>query len=134
VRVKGGAYRKLYVSDELDRLYGEYLFWLCDAGVDMQFADFDAACVFVNLAREPRYEPMRPETVYWLVRRLRRELAGRVPDRFAPHWFRHTHATALLLVRDPGACRRAPPRAHRCADHVEHLRLGERGRRAARGR
>ena len=34
VRVKGGAYRKLYVSDELDRLYGEYLFWLCDAGVD----------------------------------------------------------------------------------------------------
>ena len=44
VRVKGGAYRKLYISDELDRLYGEYLFWL--------------------------------------VRRLRRELVGRVPERF----------------------------------------------------
>jgi integrase len=101
VRVKGGAYRKLYVSDELDRLYGEYLFWLCEAGVDMHFAEFDAACVFVNLAREPLYEPMRPETVYWLVRRLRRELAGRVPERFTPHWFRHTHATALLLSGTP---------------------------------
>jgi integrase len=101
VRVKGGAYRKLYISDELDRLYGEYLFWLCDAGADMQFEDFDAACVFVNLAREPRYEPMRPETVYWLVRRLRRDLAGRVPERFTPHWFRHTHATALLLSGIP---------------------------------
>jgi integrase len=101
VRVKGGAYRKLYISDELDRLYGEYLFRLCDAGADMQFPDFDAACVFVNLAREPRYGPMRPETVYWLVRRLRRDLAGRVPARFTPHWFRHTHATALLLSGVP---------------------------------
>jgi integrase len=101
VRVKGGAYRKLYVSDELDRLYGEYLFWLCDAGVDTAFADFDGACVFVNLVREPLYAPMRPETVYWLVRRLRRELAGRVPERFTPHWFRHTHATALLLSGVP---------------------------------
>jgi integrase len=101
VRVKGGAYRKLYISDELDRLYGEYLFWLCDAAVDTAFDDFDAACVFVNLAREPRYEPMRPETVYWLVRRLRRDLAGRVPGRFTPHWFRHTHATALLLSGVP---------------------------------
>lgn len=101
VRVKGGAYRKLYISDPLDRLYGEYLFWLCDAAVDMHFADFDTACVFVNLAREPRYEPMRPGTVYWLVRRLRRQLAGRVPERFTPHWFRHTHATALLLSGTP---------------------------------
>ena len=46
-------------------------------------------------------QPMRPETVYWLVRRLRRQLAGRVPERFTPHWFRHTHATALLLSGIP---------------------------------
>jgi Phage integrase family len=44
---------------------------------------------------------MRPEAVYWLVRRLRRRLAGRVPERFTPHWFRHTHATALLLSWTP---------------------------------
>ena len=31
VRVKNGGYRRLYVSDELDRLYGEYLWQLCDA-------------------------------------------------------------------------------------------------------
>ncbi len=101
VRVKGGAYRKLYISDALDRLYGEYLFWLCDAGADMHFTDFDAAHIFVNLAREPRYAPMRPETVYWLVRRLRRGFAGGPAERFTPHWFRHTHATALLLSGVP---------------------------------
>ena len=35
VRVKGGGYRKLYVSAELDRLYGEYVWQLCDAGADL---------------------------------------------------------------------------------------------------
>ena len=30
--------------------------------------------VFVNLAREPRFAPMRAETVAWQVRRLRRQL------------------------------------------------------------
>ncbi len=44
---------------------------------------------------------MRPETVYELVRRLKRQLAGRVPATWTPHWFRHTHATALLLSGTP---------------------------------
>ena len=33
-RVKGGHYRRVFVSDELDRLYGEYLWQLCEAGAD----------------------------------------------------------------------------------------------------
>ncbi len=36
LRVKNGGYRRIYVSDELDRLYGEYLWRLCDAGRRMQ--------------------------------------------------------------------------------------------------
>ena len=110
VRAKGQAYRKLFVSDELDRLYGDYLFELCDCGIDLAVDDLDTHWVFVNLLREPRFAPLRAETVRSQVLRLRRELAGRVPGRFTPHWLRHTHATALLLSG--------------VAEHVVSRRLG----------
>jgi hypothetical protein len=37
---------------------------LCEAGADLATDDFDATCVFVNLDREPRFAPWRPESVY----------------------------------------------------------------------
>jgi integrase len=110
LRVKNGGYRRIYISDELDRLYGEYLWRLCDAGADIAVGDLDGWWVFVNLARVPRFAPMRAETVAWQVRRLRRVLEGRVPAAFTPHWLRHTHATALLLSG--------------IAEHVVSRRLG----------
>jgi len=100
-RVKGGCSRRVYVSDELDRLYGEYLWRLCAQGADLAVADLDAAPVFVNLAREPRFARWRPESVYDLVDKLRRQLADRVPREWTPHWLRHSHATALLLSGVP---------------------------------
>jgi integrase len=100
VRAKSG-YRRLYVSDELDRLYGEYVWQLCEVGADLVAEDFDATYVFVNLDREPRFAPWRPESVYDLVERLRRQLAGQVPPAWTPHWMRHSHATALLLSGVP---------------------------------
>lgn len=100
VRAKSG-YRRVYVSDELDRLYGEYVWRLCEAGADLATDDFDGTCVFVNLDREPRFAPWRPESVYDLVDRLRRELSGQVPQAWSPHWMRHSHATALLLSGVP---------------------------------
>jgi integrase len=72
VRVKGGGYRRLYVSAELDSLYGEYVWQLCEAGADLAAVDLDETCVFVNLSREPRFAPWRPESVYDLVQRLQR--------------------------------------------------------------
>ena len=39
--------------------------------------------------------------VYDLVDRLRRRLAGQVPQAWTPHWMRHSHATALLLSGVP---------------------------------
>ena len=48
-----------------------------------------------------RFAPWRPESVYDLVGRLRRDLAGRVPAAWTPHWMRHSHATALLLAGVP---------------------------------
>jgi integrase len=100
VRAKSG-YRRVYVSDELDRLYGEYVWQLCEAGADLVTDDFDATCVFVNLDREPRFAPWRPESVYDLVDRLRRQLSEQVPPDWTPHWMRHSHATALLLSGVP---------------------------------
>ena len=110
LRVKNGGYRKIFVSDELDRLYGEYLWRLCDAGADVAVGDLDSWWVFVNLAREPRFAPLRAETVAWQVRRLRRRFADQLPGDFTPHWLRHTHATALLMSG--------------VAEHVVSRRLG----------
>ena len=101
LRVKGERYRKLYISDDLDALYGEYLWRLCDAGIDLAVDDLDRHYVFVNITREPLWRPMRPETVYKLTSRLDRKLAGRLPENWTPHWFRHTHATAMLLAGVP---------------------------------
>jgi len=99
-RAKSG-HRRIYISDEVDRLYGEYVWQLCELGADLASDDFDAAFVFVNLGREPRFAPWKPESVYDLVDRLRRQLAGHVPDGWSPHWLRHSHATALLLSGVP---------------------------------
>jgi integrase len=101
VRVKGQRYRRVFVSDELDALYGEYAWQLCEAGADLAVPDLDAAPVFVNLAGGTRFAPWRPGSVYDLVTRLRRDLAGQVPGAWTPHWMRHSHATALLLSGVP---------------------------------
>jgi hypothetical protein len=63
--------------------------------------DLDAAQVFVNLAGGTRFAPWRLESVYDLVGWLRRDLAGRVPAAWTPHWVRHSYASALLLVGVP---------------------------------
>ena len=110
LRVKNGGYRKIFVSDELDRLYGEYLWRLCDSGADIAVGDLDSWWVFVNLAREPRFRPLRAETVAWQVRRLRRRFPDQLPVGLTPHWLRHTHATALLMSG--------------IAEHVVSRRLG----------
>ena len=124
----------MFISDELDRLYGEYLWQLCEAGADLAVPDLDAAPVFVNLAGGTRFAPWRPESVYDLVGRLRRDLAGQVPAAWTPHWMRHSHATALLLAGVPVhvVSRRLGPRGR--ADHAGAVCARDRGRRHAGGR
>ncbi len=97
MRVKNSSGRRVLVSDELDRLYGDYVVELCERGAADLPGSFDDSYLFVNLEREPRFRAMRPETVYDEVARLHRLLSGTVPSDWTPHWFRHTHATALLL-------------------------------------
>ena len=100
-RVKSARPRRIYISDELERLYSDYLWALADATAQTGTEVGDDWFVFVNLAREPRFAALRPETVYGVVARLRRRLDGAVPAGWTPHWFRHTHATALLLAGVP---------------------------------
>jgi integrase/recombinase XerD len=95
-RVKNSRYRRVYISDELERLHSEYLWQLCDAGAH-QAVDLENHFVFVNLRRGQWLAPMRPETVYDLVAALKRRLGSETPPGWTPHWFRHSHASALLL-------------------------------------
>jgi integrase len=43
---------------------------------------------------------MRPESIYAHLRALKGRSLG-LPEAMTPHWFRHTHATALLLAAVP---------------------------------
>lgn len=92
--------RKVHIGSRLDRLYGDYVWWLCDRGGDAGIDDWDSSYIFCNTRREPLYEPLRPEAVYAHLRSMKRRLP-QVPSAMTPHWFRHTHATALLLAGTP---------------------------------
>ena len=96
VRCKGSRYRRIYISDELERLHSEYIWQLCDADAHRAL-DLDGHFVFVNLDRGQWLAPLRPETVYDLVDTLKRRLGSMTPPGWTPHWFRHSHASALLL-------------------------------------
>jgi len=86
----------------LDRLYGEYLWQLCEAGADLEVPDMDTRAGLRQPRRGgTRFAPWRPESVYDLTGRLRRDLAGQVPAAWTPHWLRHSHATALLMAGVP---------------------------------
>jgi len=111
LRVKGGRPRRVYVSDHLERLYGDWVWMLCDAGDDVQAArwcrrlgrdgDLDDWYVFVNVERGERLAPLAPGSVYERVRASKRRLRDEVPAEWTPHWFRHTHATSLLMAGAP---------------------------------
>jgi integrase len=96
VRAKSG-YRRVFVSDGLERLYGEWVWQVSEIAADAGHELADDGYVFVNVARRPYFSPTRPETVYDRVRWLKRRLGAALPSAWTPHWLRHTHATALLL-------------------------------------
>lgn len=96
VRCKSSRYRRIYISDDLERLHSEYVWQLCDADAH-RLVDLPDHFTFVNLRGGKWLAPMRPETVYDQVAALKRRLGPAVPADWTPHWFRHTHASALLL-------------------------------------
>ena len=96
-RVKGWRSRRIYVSDRLESLHGDYLWDVCDRGGAEAVPNLGQWWLFMNVDRPPLFAATRPETVYDTVRRIKRRLGGAIPGDFSPHWLRHAHATALLL-------------------------------------
>lgn len=99
-RVKSGRFRQIYISDELEAAYSAYVWALVDAGIDLAIPDVSSHFVFVNVAREPLWAAMSPDTVYDKVAAIKKR-HPELPGKWGPHWMRHTHATALLLAGVP---------------------------------
>ncbi|WP_197052129.1 tyrosine-type recombinase/integrase, partial [Kocuria sp. ZOR0020] len=99
LRGKTSTPRRIYISDELENAYTAHLWALIDTGIDIDVPNLAAHPVFVNVVRDPRWAPMRAETVYQKTRAIHAHLQP-LP-RFTPHWFRHTHATTLLMAGTP---------------------------------
>ena len=53
------------------------------------------------MERGERLAPLAPGFVYDRARATKRRLGDAVPPDWTPHWFRHTHATSLLLAGAP---------------------------------
>lgn len=96
IRGKTFIPRRIYISDELENAYVEYLWELIDAGIDLDIPNIAGHYIFVNVNKAPLFAPMRVESVYQRIRAIRKN-NPELPA-FTPHWFRHTHATALLLA------------------------------------
>ena len=134
LRVKNGGFRRIYISDELDRLYGEYLWRLCDAGADQAVDDLDCWWVFVNLAAR---------AAVCAVAGGDGRVAGppAAPSAGGPGAGGVHAALAAAHARDRAvdvgdrrACRQPPPRASGHPDDAEPVWVGVGGRRAAHGR
>jgi integrase/recombinase XerD len=123
MRAKYGRFRRVYVSDDLERLYSEYLWSLVDAGAGEAVADLEGHWVFVNLSRGERFAALRPESVYAKVRAVKAHLGAAVPSGWTPHWFRHSHHR-VVVGWNAAACGHAPAGTRRHPDHARPVWLG----------
>jgi integrase len=98
-RVKMMRPRRVYVGADLERLLADYLTDIACRAAESGVALTDNSPLLVNVARPPLLAALRETTVREKVGALRRRCIG--PSGWTPHWFRHTHATALLLAGTP---------------------------------
>lgn len=98
-RVKMMRPRRVYVGADLERLFADYLTDIACRAAESGIALTDKCPLLVNVARRPLLAALRETTVREKVTSLRRRGIG--PPGWTPHWFRHTHATALLLAGTP---------------------------------
>lgn len=98
-RVKMMRPRRVYVGADLERLFADYLTHLAGRAADCGVALDAGWPLLVNLTRPPLLGALREGTVRDKTTALRAKSVG--PPGWTPHWFRHTHATALLLAGTP---------------------------------
>lgn len=98
-RVKMMRPRRVYVGNDLEALFADYLSYLACHAATLGLTVTADSALFVNLHRSPLLAAMREGTVRDKTAALRRRRIG--PPGWTPHWFRHSHATALLLAGTP---------------------------------
>lgn len=98
-RVKMMRPRRIYVGNDLERLFADYLTHLACHAATLGLAVTADSALFVNLQRPPLLAALREGTVRDKTTALRKQGVG--PPGWTPHWFRHSHATALLLAGTP---------------------------------
>jgi integrase len=95
-RVKMMRPRRVYVGADLERLLADYLTHLACRATALGLPLTANAPLLMNLQRPPLLAALREGTVRDKTAALRRRGIG-APG-WTPHWFRHSHATALLLA------------------------------------
>jgi integrase len=95
-RVKMMRPRRVYVGADVERLFADYLTHLASRAGELGFSVTADSPLLVNLERPPLLAVLREGTVRDKTAALRKKGIG--PPGWTPHWFRHTHATALLLA------------------------------------
>jgi integrase len=95
-RVKMMRARRVYVGADLERLYADYLTHLALRAAELGMPISPDDSLFVNLQRPPFLVALREGTVRDKIDALKRRGLG--PKDWSAHWFRHSHATALLLA------------------------------------
>ncbi|WP_329538438.1 tyrosine-type recombinase/integrase (plasmid) [Streptomyces sp. NBC_01450] len=98
-RVKMMRPRRVYVGCDLERLFADYLTQLACRAAELGIEIDAGSPLLVNLERPPLLAALREGTVRDKVSALRKKRIG--PASWTPHWFRHSHATALLLAGTP---------------------------------
>jgi integrase len=98
-RVKMMRPRRVYVGTDLDRLFADYLMHLACRAAELGIEIGTYSPLLVNLTRPPLLAALREGTVRDKTAALRKRGIG--PSSWTPHWFRHSHATALLLAGTP---------------------------------
>lgn len=98
-RVKMMRARRVYVGTDLERLYADYLTQLSFRSAELGMSITADDALFVNLQRPPFLAALQEGTVRDKIDALQRRGIG--PADWTAHWFRHSHATALLLAGTP---------------------------------
>jgi integrase len=95
-RVKMMRPRRVYVGADLERLFADYLTALACRAASLGYALIADSPLLVNLQRPPLFAALGAGTVRDKTTALRNKDIG--PAGWTAHWFRHSHATALLLA------------------------------------